>query len=202
MPKASISILLLLTGVAIAASAGAQSGAITVPRNLDQLTDRAAVIVRGTVTSARVERHPVYRGLDTVVVTLHVSDRLKGRIGENYSFRQFIWDVRARQTGGGYRKGQDLLLFLIAPNAHGLSSPAGQEQGKFRIHRDREGHELAVNGRGNLKLFDGVAESVQKDGIALSARSQGLVQRRQPGPVEFRELAALVRELVAAGNRQ
>ncbi len=36
----------------------AQRGAITLPRNLDELTDRAQDIVRGTVTDARVEKHP------------------------------------------------------------------------------------------------------------------------------------------------
>lgn len=200
MPKAPVFILLLMTGLAFAAPAGAGSSAITLPRNLEQLSDRAAVIVRGTVTSARVEKHPVFRELDTVVVNLHVSDRLKGRVGDTWSFRQFIWDVRARDAAGGYRKGQDLLLFLIAPNAQGLSSPAGQEQGRFRIHRDRDGREMAVNGHGNLRLFDGVAESAQKSGVGLSARSQALAQRRPSGPVELGDLTALVRELVAARN--
>ena len=40
------------------APAFAQRGAITLPRNLDELTDRAQDIVRGTVTDARVEKHP------------------------------------------------------------------------------------------------------------------------------------------------
>ena len=43
------------------ASASAQRGAMTVPRNLDQLTDRASDIVRGTVVEARVEKHPELR---------------------------------------------------------------------------------------------------------------------------------------------
>src|SRR6202008_4773865 len=78
MPKMPVKVLLLLMLAAFAAPAGAQYGAMTIPRSLDQLTGRSAVILRGTVTSARVEKPPVYRGLDTVVVSLHVSDRLKG----------------------------------------------------------------------------------------------------------------------------
>lgn len=198
MPKAPGKFLLLLMLCALAEPVAAQYGAITIPGNLAQLTGRAAVIVRGTVTSARVEKHPVYRGLNTVVVSLHVSDRLKGRVGANYTFRQYLWDLRAQNAAGGYRKGQELLLFLIAPNADGLSSPAGQDQGKFRIQRDRDGRELAVNGHGNRKLFDGVAENSQKEGVALSAQSRSLLASGTAGPIDAQALSALVRELVAA----
>ena len=48
-------IFLLLAMVACVAPAMAERGALTVPRNLEQLTDRSAWIVRGTVVSARVE---------------------------------------------------------------------------------------------------------------------------------------------------
>ena len=70
--------LLVLAACIAAAPAFAQRGAMTVPRNLDQLTDRASDIVRGTVVSARVEKHPELSNLDTVVVTLRVHDTLKG----------------------------------------------------------------------------------------------------------------------------
>lgn len=200
MLKATATFLLSLMLVVATAPAAAQDGAITAPRNLQQLTARAGIIVRGTVTGSRVEKHPVYRGLDTVVVDLRVRDPLKGRVGTTYSFRQYVWLPRARHEGGGYRKGQDLLLFLIAPNANGLSSPAGQDQGRFHIRRDHDGRETAINGRGNLQLFDGVAEAAEKGGAVLSARSRGLLARKPAGPVDFGELISLVRELVAAGS--
>ncbi|HEX9706498.1 MAG TPA: hypothetical protein VGA24_02570, partial [Steroidobacteraceae bacterium] len=56
---------LIFLACIVAAPVWAQRGALTVPRNLDQLTDRAADIVRGTVVSARVEKHPEFTNLDT-----------------------------------------------------------------------------------------------------------------------------------------
>src|SRR5688572_16742314 len=118
-------ILLFVAACVATAPAFAQRGAMTVPRNLDQLTDRAADILRGTVVKAHVEKHPQLTNLDTVVVTLRVRETLKGQASGTYSFRQYIWDVRDRYDNAGYRKGQDLLLLMIAPSRYGLSSPAG-----------------------------------------------------------------------------
>jgi len=181
---------------ALAAPVGAQRGGLTVPRNLDQLTDRAAVIVRGSVISARVEKHPELSGLNTVLVKLRVKETLKGEAKGTYTFRQYIWDIRDRHDAAGYRKGQDLLLLLIAPSRYGLSSPAGLEQGRFRILRDSTGKEFAVNGHGNVRLFDGINAQMAKEGVILSPRSSVLIQKHHKGPVELEELTGLIRELV------
>jgi hypothetical protein len=184
--------LLVLAACIAAAPAFAQRGAMTVPRNLDQLTDRASDIVRGTVVSARVEKHPELSNLDTVVVTLRVHDTLKGHAAGTYTFRQYIWDVRDRYDAAGYRKGQDLLLLMIAPSEYGLSSPAGMEQGRFRIERDRAGREVAVNGTDNLRLFDGLA-SADKSVAALTPKQASLAAKHRKGPVELVELEAMIR---------
>ena len=86
--------LVLLLACVVAAPVWAQRGALTVPRNLNQLTDRATDIVRGTVVSARVEKHPEFTNLDTVVVTLRVRETLKGQAQGTFTFRQYIWDIR------------------------------------------------------------------------------------------------------------
>jgi len=188
-------ILLLLMMVACTAPALAQRGALTIPRNLDQLTARSADIVRGTVISARVERHPEFSGLNTVVVKLQVKETLKGQARGEFTFRQYIWDIRDSKDAAGYQKGQDLLLMMIAPSQYGLSSPAGLEQGRFLILRDKNGREVAVNGHGNMKLFDGIGAQVAAKGIPLSPRTSSLVQKHVGGPVELRDLTALIREL-------
>jgi hypothetical protein len=186
--------LILVAACTATTPAFAQHGAMTVPRNLDQLTDRAADIVRATVVSAHVEKHPELTNLDTVVVTLRVRETLKGDASGTFTFRQYIWDVRDRHDAAGYRKGQDLLLLMIAPSNHGLTSPAGMDQGRFRIERDRSGHEMAMNGAGNVKLFDGLAAEAQKEGVALTARQAGVVARHRKGPVELAELTAMIRD--------
>lgn len=186
---------LVLAACACAAPALAQRGALTLPRNLDQLTDRASDIVRGTVVSARVEKHPELDNLDTVVVTLRLSETLKGSARETFTFRQYVWDVRDRQDAAGYRKGQELLLLMIAPSRYGLSSPAGLDQGRFRIERDRRGREIAVNGMGNFKLFDGL-DAGTKSAAALSAQQANLVAKHRKGPVDAALLTAMIRTFV------
>jgi hypothetical protein len=188
---------LILSAVMLAVPAAAQRGALTIPRNLEQLTDRASDIVRGTVVSARVEKHPELANLDTVVVKLRLTDTLKGSAQETFTFRQFIWDLRDRQDAAGYRKGQDLLLLMIAPSRYGLSSPAGLEQGRFRIERDRRGRTMAVNGAGNFKLFEGLDAST-KTAASLSSRQASLIAKHRKGPVEAAELTAMIRAI--AGN--
>ena len=189
--------VLVLAACIAAAPAFAQRGAMTVPRNLDQLTDRASDIVRGTVVSARVEKHPELSNLDTVVVTLRVHDTLKGHAAGTYTFRQYIWDVRDRYDAAGYRKGQDLLLLMIAPSRYGLSSPAGLDQGRFRIERDKSGREIAVNGTGNVRLFDGLPTAVNKQGIFLSAGQFSLIAKHRQGPIALDELMRLIRTFVS-----
>jgi hypothetical protein len=183
----------ILAACLAAAPAFAQRGALTVPRNLDQLTDRASDVVRGTVLSAHVEKHPELANLDTVVVTLRVTDTLKGAAQGTFTFRQYIWDFRDNRDAAGYRKGQDLLLLMIAPSRYGLSSPAGMEQGRFRIERDRSGREVAVNGAGNARLFDGLDPATDKSGVALTSRQASLVAKHRHGPVELEELTAMIR---------
>ena len=188
---------LALAACLLTAPAFAQRGAMTVPRNLDQLTDRASDIVRGTVVEARVEKHPELTALDTVVVTLRLKETLKGRGAAHFTFRQYIWDARDVYDAAGYRKGQDLLLLMIAPSRYGLSSPAGMDQGRFRIVRDRAGREMAVNGAGNARLFEGLGDA-GKQGVALTARQASLVAKHRGGPVAADELSAMIRAF--AGN--
>jgi hypothetical protein len=185
--------LVLVVACIAAAPAFAQRGAMTVPRNLGQLTDRASDIVRGTVISAHVEKHPELTNLDTVVVTLRVRDTLKGNASGTYTFRQYIWDMRDRSDAAGYRKGQDLLLLMISPSRYGLSSPAGLDQGRFRIERDKSGREIAVNGTGNARLFEGLRAAVDKQGATLSPGQSSLIAKHRQGPIALDELTDLVR---------
>jgi hypothetical protein len=184
--------LLVMAACLAAAPALAQRGAMTVPRNLDQLTDRASHILRGTVVSARVEKHPELTNLDTVVVTLRVSESLKGDAAGTFTFRQYIWDIRDRWDAAGYRKGQDVLLLLNAPTRYGLTSPVGIEQGRFRIQADGRGGYTAMNGTGNARLFDGLAGAA-KQGVALTPAEASLVAKHRQGPIELEELKALIR---------
>lgn len=200
MPQASLRSLVLLATLILAAPAWAQSGALTVPRNLQQLTERAALIVRGNVVSAYVEKHPQFTGLHTVVVTLHVRETLKGPPQPTFTFRQYVWDIRSRMGYTDYRKGDDMLLLMIAPNQYGLSSPAGMDQGRFRILHDSAGRDVAVNGHGNAGLFEGMTDLPARPGTMLAPASLRLLQTRPAGPIEATSLLGLIRDLVNNGR--
>ena len=172
-----------------------QRGALTRSRNLAQLVAQSAVIVRGYVVSARVEPHPDLQHLFTVVVTLRVAETLKGEAGRTFTFRQFIWDVRDRYDAAGYRKGQHLLLLMNPTTRYGLTSPAGLEQGRFRISRDAAGQESAVNGRGNAGLFRGLEQRLQSKRVNLGPRATALIQQQQAGPIALDDLRELTRQL-------
>lgn len=154
-----------------------QSGAYTAPANLDQLVQQARMIVRGRVTSARVEPHPQFSNLQTVVVTLAITKVLKGEAASTFTFREYLLDARDAHVFTGYKSSGELLLFLNPVSPYGLTSPVGLEQGRFRILRDAKGNRYAVNGRGNVGLFDQVASKVGSRGAVLSKPAREMMSK-------------------------
>ncbi len=171
----------------------AQRGALTVTHGLDQLTQQADVILRGYVTSAKVEPHPQLTNLMTVVVSMSVSETVKGTPRKSIVFRQYIWDLRDQLDAAQYRKSEELLLFLGPVSENGLTSPVGLEQGRFRVLRDKKGEALAVNGRGNFGLFDSVERRAQARGLQFSPKVAVLVRQPQAGPVPLADLEDAIR---------
>jgi hypothetical protein len=185
----------LSLGFLLTPNLAAQRGALTVQRNLAELTNRADLIVRGQVLTAKVERHPQLRNLNTVVVTFRVKEVLKGTAPTTYTFRQYIWDLRDRLDAAGYRKGQQMLLLMNKPSQFGLTSPVGLEQGRFQITHAPNGALMAVNGRGNAGLFTNVQAQMQDKKIAISpAASKALLTKY--GAVRADDLSDVIRALV------
>src|ERR1700682_5799320 len=87
----------------ICSTAHSQGGAYTAPADLDTLVQSAQTIVRGQVTSAKVEPHPQFSNLQTVVVTLMVTKVLKGEATSTMTFRQYLWDARELRVFAGYK---------------------------------------------------------------------------------------------------
>jgi len=194
MSQQRIPSLVFLLAAFLVPSLFAQRGALTVQRNLAELTDRADVILRGQVVEARVERHPQLRNLNTVVVSVRVKEVLKGNAPATYTFRQYIWDMRDRFDNAGYRKGEQMLLLMNRPSQFGLTSPVGMEQGRFRIAHDPSGKLMAVNGRGNAGLFTNVQPQMQARKITLSAAASKMLLTRS-GAVRAEELSEVIRGL-------
>lgn len=184
-----VSVLVLILTSALAA----QRGAMTTPRSIDELTRESTLIVHGYVTSAKVEPHPQFRNLMTVFVTMNVDDTLKGTAHKTIQFRQYIWDIRDQIDAAQYGKSQELLLMLGPESQYGLRSPVGLEQGRFRITHDKSGQAMAVNGRGNLHLFEAMDQRAQARGLKLSSRVAALEHRPAAGPVPLSDLKDTIR---------
>ncbi|HET9742521.1 MAG TPA: hypothetical protein VFQ00_07220 [Terriglobales bacterium] len=190
----------LLLGALLLVSGGAwaQRGALTTSRGLDQLTQEAQTIVRGYVTSAKVERDPELRNLTTVLISMNVEETLKGSPQKTLQFRQYIWDMRDQLDAARYAKGEELLLMLGPVSPYGLTSPVGLDQGRFRISRDNKGQAMAVNGRGNLRLFEATEQRARARGMKLSPRVTTLVRQSQTkaGPLPLADLEDTIRAFV------
>lgn len=188
---------MLLVGVFLSPSSRAQRGSLTLPQNLGELVAQAATVVQGHVASARIEPHPDFANLSTVVVTFRVEQVLKGEADLTFTFRQYVWDVRDRYDAAGYRKGQHLLLLLTRPSRYGLSSPVGLSQGRFRIQPDTQGRSAALNGVANAGLFRGLMPTLRKRGITLAADQVSLLETHRSGPIPLDALETLIRRLAA-----
>ena len=165
----------------------------TVPRGLDQLAQEADTVVHGYVTSSKVEPHSQLRNLNTVVVSIAVQDTYKGQARRNLVFRQFISNIDPQRGTSEYQKGRELVLLLGPVSEYGLTSPVGLDQGLFRVIRDSKGHQLAVNGRGNVGLFNSVQARAQVQGLKLSARTKSLLNQRDGSEIQLDDLADAVR---------
>lgn len=196
----------LALGLALLASASAppllaQRGALTRSRNLGELVSQSAVILRGNVLSARAEPHPELTNLWTIVVTVRVREVLKGDAGPTFTFRQFIWDIRDRYDAAGYRKGHEFLLLMNPPTRYGLSSPAGLEQGRFRIRRDRDGREVAANGHGNANLFRNLRQQLKRQRIELAPQTASFIEQHPSGPLPLDGLRDVIQQLRSVNLR-
>jgi hypothetical protein len=162
----------------------AQHGAVTRQSNLDEMVAKASTIVEGRILDARVEPHPQFKNLNTVVVRVGVSKTLKGTATRELTFRQFVWDVRDRYNRLGYLPGGEELLLLGPNSQYGLTAPIGLEQGRFQLSTDAAGRKVAVNGRNNVGLF-----ATTDKGQTRLALPRGV---KASGPISEQELSTQI----------
>jgi hypothetical protein len=192
----AVSLVLLLF---LAPFTQAQRGALVKPRNLDELTSKADRIVHAHVLSAKVEPHPQYRNLSTILVTLRVEDTLKGQTAQNLTFREFIWDFRDKHDAAGYRKGQEIVLFLNKPTTDGLTSTSGVQQGRFAVEHDRSGQAFVRANSTNHVLLAGVDKRFAAKGKSMPA-SLKRAQKSDAERITLADFKSTVRDL--AGGAQ
>jgi len=189
--------------VMISSPLEAQRGAMTTPRNIDELTQNAETIVQCNIISAIVEPHPQFKNLNTILVMVRVTQSLKGnnKNGDTFQFRQFIWDIRDRRDAAGYMQMGELILFLNKNNQFGLTSPVGMGQGRFHISRDRSGSLVATNESNNLALFQNTRSTFQRKSVRVPEKLLVRIDHANGGPVALDDLKKLVRSLVGEQNQ-
>lgn len=180
-----------------AGGAAAQRNARVLQRNLAELTGDAYTIVVGRVASVRAEPHPQFQGLQSVVVTLDVSEVWKGQAGKQFTFRLYVDDPIDQQTNLGYKVGQQVLLFMTQPSKYGFSSPAGLEQGRFRIVRDASGSLTVINGWTNRGLFGRMDQKAPNLKNQVSVAARQVLTTHRAGPISYESLKEIVSTLVA-----
>lgn len=195
-------ILLCCCSLTWGVSTSAQTTAVTLPRNIGQLVSESQMVVQGWVTSVALERHGQLENLMTVVVSLQVEETLKGDAAKTFTFQQAVIDRRDQRDRMGYRTGQHLLLILIKPNPYGLTSPAGMEQGRFRIELLAGGKQSATNGFANAGLFRGLNSQLQAKGIRVAPEVDNMIAKPAAGPVSLEHLKSLIRAIVAADSKK
>ena len=178
-------------------SSCAQSNAITLPRNLGELVLESETAVQGWVTSVTVEPHAQLKNLMTVVVAIRVEDTLKGSATNSYTFRQAVIDRKDLREKLGYRMGQHLLMILYKTSQFGLTSPAGMEQGRFRIESASDGKLMATNGFGNAGLFRGLDSQLKARSLQLEPEIQAMILNPGAGPASLEQLKSLIRTIAA-----
>jgi hypothetical protein len=169
--------LLVLFLLASRLSLGAQtrtSMPVRVPTDFNEVTNRAGLIVVGTVLNIEPVRLGHSHEVASVQITIHVEEGIRGvQNGETLSFREWagLWTAGPR-----YHLGQRLMLFLYAPSALGLTSPVGDRSGRFAVDRD-----------GRIILSPG-----QQQAIRISPKPIHLDLRR---PIPLREFTRVVRRM-------
>ena len=128
-----------------------------------QFVRAAGTIFSGTVT--KIERRPAGRGesLETVAVTFHVENAIRGTVrGRNFTITQWmgLW-----ASGQRYRVGERVLLFLYPKSKLGLTSWVGGPVGRFAMdangrvllstqHQAVLGRDPVLGGRSQVRFSD------------------------------------------------
>ena len=126
---------------------------------------------------------------------------MRGPEGKTYTFREIKLGFIPKERKSRYAVGQQLLLFLPSPSQYGLSSPIGQEQGRFHIARNATGKWMVANEYNNAGLFLNVLQDIRNEGERLTA-SQMRVASSREGPVQLDDFVSLVKKLTSLSRIQ
>jgi len=149
----------LAAALAVATPAASRDA---IPLGFDELVDRAARIVHGTVRSVDPGRDA--EGIPATWITLDVGETLKGPVATTLTYKQVgvpepLPDGTLLRLPGlpRYRVGDEVVVFLHGESRRGFTSPVGLGQGFFRAEDGPKGRAvraaLAAGGAEDLPDF-------------------------------------------------
>lgn len=149
----------LAAALAVATPAASRDA---IPLGFDELVDRAARIVHGTVRSVDPGRDA--EGIPATWITLDVGETLKGPVATTLTYKQVgvpepLPDGTLLRLPGlpRYRVGDEVVVFLHGESRRGFTSPVGLGQGLFRAEDGPKGRAvraaLAAGGAEDLPDF-------------------------------------------------
>lgn len=156
--------LLILLGIGFAVLFHPTEASTFRRLNLEQIVSRAGRIFRGRCIETQVAIDRDLR--QTVTFVTFVPDRtIRGGAASSGKITiELLGDQSASARPGEsiegiprFTEGEEVVLFLYPPSAHGLTSPVGAGQGKFRIVHDKQGRVVAANQYANERLLDGLS---------------------------------------------
>ncbi len=133
------------------------------PLNLKSITKNAHVIFEGECVEVRSGEDPE-TGLMATWYTFRIKSGLKGKLGDEFTFKQFggtDGDITVHVPTVTYQVGEKVVLFLYGKSEIGFSSCVGMNQGKFYVKKNEESDvEYVTNGMPAMLLFKDMPATV------------------------------------------
>lgn len=172
---------MVVGGVLILAGLGAPARASQVrPMTLEEMVERAGVVVAGRCAAVRVVEDEAHR-MPVTELTFDVREWIKGPRRDRLTIRQPGAMTRAGGRGGfaglpAFEVGEEVVLLLYPESRSGMTSPVGLGQGKFTVRTDKQGRRWAIGAFGGLARDEpGSADTPHAAGAA-GGRSGGVAE--------------------------
>ncbi len=174
--------ILLVASLAVAVVAAPALASTVLRFEVEDLVDRAVVIVHGKVVDKSARR-----SADGAIVTdleVEVEEALKGFRGQTLTFTVYggVLGTRGSAVAGApqFEEDEEVLLFLGRMNQQGVRTTIGLSQGKYTI-REVEGRRLAFRDLEGLRLMDRqsgkVEEAKSEQGVPFDALMERVRER-------------------------
>lgn len=174
--------------------AALSTSAQVLPVSLQDMVERAGIIVSGRVVDVRQGGHPDYPHVTVTYVTVEIEESFKGLSADRrrFTFMQFGGQGLTRVPElPSYRQGERVILFLYPKSRYGFTSPVGGIQGKLSVQPDpRTGERRVTLVMPRARFLEGLSQEVR----SLMTDS---IEPDELTTMRYRAFRAVIRRLVS-----